>query len=255
MPHASNFLLGRLAPATLARLAPYLSVIDLAATEVLAEPHQRTQRVYFPHSGIISCIVELSDGATIETGMIGRDGVFGASQALDDKVSLNLATMQIAGRVSAMAPERLRALANELPELRALLIKYEQFSFAQVQQTAACNAVHDIDARACKWLSRMHDLVGPDLPLTQEFFARMMGVRRTSVTTVAGALQDAGLISYSRGRLHIIDIECIRKRACECDDAVRSHFQRMFAAAETEMLDNRCASRAIRQTPKMSVTS
>ncbi len=255
MPHTSNFLLGRLAPATLARLAPHLSVIDLAATEVLAEPHQRIQRVYFPHSGIISCIVELSDGATIETGMIGRDGVFGASQALDDKVSLNLVTMQVAGRASVIAPERLRALANGMPEFKTLLIKYEQFSFAQVQQTAACNAVHDIDARACKWLSRMHDLVGPDLPLTQEFFARMMGVRRTSVTTVAGALQEGGLISYSRGRLHIVDIERIRERACECDGAVRSHFQRMFAAAETEMLDDRCARRAIRQTPKISATS
>ena len=234
MPHASNFLLGHLAQASLARVAPHLSVIDLVAAEVLAEPHQRIQRVYFPHSGIISCIVELSDGSAIETGMVGHDGVFGASQALDDKLSLNLATVQIAGTASVMSPERLRLLASELPDFKALLIRYEQFFLAQVQQTAACNAVHDIDARTCKWLSRMHDLVGPDLLMTQEFFARMMGVRRTSVTTVASALQVAGLISYSRGRLHIIDIEQIRKRACECDDAVRSHFRRMFEALETD---------------------
>jgi CRP-like cAMP-binding protein len=240
MPHASNFLLGRLAPATLARLAPHLSVIDLAAADVVAEPHQRIQRVYFPHSGIISCIVELSDGSTIETGMVGNDGVFGASQALDDKVSLNLVSVQIAGRASVMSPDRLRALAGELSDFKALLIKYEQFSFAQVQQTAACNAVHDIEARTCKWLARMHDLAGPDLLLTQEFFARMMGVRRTSVTTVAGALQDARLISYSRGRLHIIDIEQIRKRACECDDAVRSNFRRMFESVEADTHNNRC---------------
>ncbi|MCA6119434.1 Crp/Fnr family transcriptional regulator [Bradyrhizobium sp. WSM 1738] len=240
MPHASNFLLGQLAPATLSRLAPHLSVVDLAAAEVIAEPHQRIQRVYFPHSGIISCIVELADGSTIETGMIGRDGVFGASQALDDKVSLNLVTMQIGGRASVIPPERLRALASDMPDFKALLVKYEQFFLAQVQQTAACNAVHDIDARTCKWLARMHDLAGPDLLLTQEFFARMMGVRRTSVTTVAGALQDAGLISYSRGRLHIADIEQIRKRACECDDAVRSHFRRVFAPAETDTQKDRC---------------
>jgi CRP-like cAMP-binding protein len=240
MPHASNFLLGRLSLATLARLGPYLSVIDLTATEVLAEPHQRIQRVYFPHSGIISCVVELSDGSAIETGMIGSDGVFGATQALDHKVSLNLVTVQIAGRASVTTPERVRALAGELPEFKALLMQYEQFFLSQVQQTAACNAVHDIEARTCKWLARMHDLVGPDLALTQEFFARMMGVRRTSVTTVAGALQDAGLISYSRGRLHIIDIERIRKRACECDDAVRSHFRRMFDAVEADMHNVRC---------------
>jgi CRP-like cAMP-binding protein len=240
MPHGSNLLLGRLAAATLARVAPHLSVVDLPAAEVLAEPHQRIQRVYFPHSGIISCIVELADGSAIETGMIGNDGVFGASQALDDKVSLNLATMQIAGKASVTTPERLCALAGELPDFKALLLKYEQFFVSQIQQTAACNAVHDIEARTCKWLSRMHDLVGPDLLLTQEFFARMMGVRRTSVTTVAGTLQNAGLISYSRGRLHIVDIEQIRKRACECDDAVRSNFRRMFESVEIETHKDRC---------------
>ena len=240
MPHGSNFLLGRLAPATFARIAPHLSIVDLAAAEVLAETHQRVQRVYFPHSGIISCVVELADGSMIETGMIGNDGVFGASQALDDKVSLNLVTVQIAGRATVMTSDRLRALAGELPDFKALLLKYEQFFVAQIQQTAACNAVHDIEARTCKWLSRMHDLVGPDLSLTQEFFARMMGVRRTSVTTVAGTLQSAGLISYSRGRLHIADIDQIRKRACECDDAVRSHYQRMFSQAEADMHGDRC---------------
>ena len=240
MPHASNFLLSHLAPASLARLAPHLSVIDLAAAEALAEPHQRIQRVYFPHSGIISCVVELSDGNAIETGMVGSDGVFGATQALDDKVSLNLVTVQISGRASVTSPERLRMLAGELPEFKALLMQYEQFFLAQVQQTAACNAVHDIEARTCKWLSRMHDLVGPDLLLTQEFFARMMGVRRTSVTTVAGTLQQSGLISYSRGRLHIVDIERIRQRACECDDAIRANFRRMFAPEETDA-KNHCA--------------
>ena len=240
MPHASNFLLGRLAQTSLARLAPHLSIIELAAGEVLAEPYQRIQRVYFPHSGILSCIVELADGSTIETGMIGNDGVFGASQALDDKVSLNLVAVQIAGRASVIGPDRLCMLAADLPDLKALLIRYEQFFLAQVQQTAACNAVHDIEARTCKWLSRMHDLVGPDLLLTQEFFARMMGVRRTSVTTVAGTLQAAGLISYSRGRLHIIDIEQIRKRACECDEAIRSNFRRMFAGVEADTHNHRC---------------
>src|SRR5262245_57709662 len=139
MPHGSNFLLGRLAPATLARIAPHLSIIDLAAAEVLAETHQRVQRVYFPHSGIISCVVELADGSMIETGMIGNDGVFGASQALDDKVSLNLVTVQIAGRATVMTSDRLRVLAGELPDFKALLLKYEQFFVAQLEEDAACN--------------------------------------------------------------------------------------------------------------------
>ena len=243
MPHGSNFLLGRLSPMTLSRVAPYLSLVDLPAAEVLAEPHQRIQRVYFPYSGIISSVVELTDGGMIETGMIGNDGVFGASQAMDDKLSLNLATVQIAGKASVISVDRLRALAADLPDFRALLVKYEQFFLAQVQQTAACNAVHDIDARTCKWLARMHDLVGPDLLLTQEYFARMMGVRRTSVTTVAGALQANGLISYSRGRLHIVDIEQIRRRACECDHAIQLHYQKLFSPVEADAPKDQCAGR------------
>jgi CRP-like cAMP-binding protein len=204
---------------------------------VLAEPYQQLQRVYFPHSGIISSVVELADGGAIETGMIGNDGVFGASQALDHKVSLNRVVVQIGGKASVIASDRLRMLVGELPDLKAVLIKYEQFSLSQVQQTAACNAVHDIEARTCKWLSRMYDLAGPDLPLTQEFFAGMMGVRRTSVTTAAGALQSGGWISYSRGRLHIADIGQIRSRACECDEVIRSHYRRLFRAVETSETD------------------
>jgi len=240
MPHSPNFLLGRLSPSTLSRVAPHLSLVDLPAAEVLAEPHQRIQRVYFPHAGIISSVVELTDGGMIETGMVGNDGVFGAGQAMDDRLSLNVVTVQIACRASVISVDRLRLLAAELPDFRSLLVKYEQFFLSQVQQTAACNAVHDIEARACKWLARMHDLVGPDLALTQEYFARMMGVRRTSVTTVAGALQASGLISYSRGRLHIIDLEKLRARACECDRAIRSHHQRLFPAAADKRTDQSC---------------
>ena len=237
MPHGSNLLLNRLARPALARVATHLSVVDLTATEVLAEPYQQLQRVYFPHSGIISCIVELADGGAIETGMIGHDGEFGASHALDHKLSLNRVMVQISGRASVIASDRLRALAGELPDLKAMLMMYEQFFLSQVEQTAACNAVHDIEARTCKWLSRMYDLAGPDLPLTQEFVAGMMGVRRTSVTTVAGALQSAGLISYSRGRIHIADIGRIRARACECDEVIRSHYRRMFRAVATGEAD------------------
>jgi hypothetical protein len=112
------------------------------------------------------------------------------------------------------------------------LINYEQFFLSQVQQTAACNAVHNVQARICKWLLRMHDLVGVDLPLTQEFLAEMMGVRRTSVTAVAGELQRAGMITYHRGNIHIVDLEQIRLRACECDEDIRSHYRRIFALNE-----------------------
>jgi hypothetical protein len=106
-------------------------------------------------------------------------------------------------------------------ELRGLIVKYEQFFLAQVQQTAACNALHSVEMRTSKWHLRMNDLVGTDLPLTQEFLAQMMGVRRTSVTGVAVEMQRAGMITYSRGRIQLLDVEMIRQRACECEGDVR----------------------------------
>src|ERR1700712_4134416 len=107
---------------------------------------------------------------------------------------------------------------------------YEQFFLSQVQQTSACNAVHKVESRICKWLLRMQKLVGNDLLLTQEFLAQMMGVRRTSVTEVAVALQNAGMIAYSRGRIQIKDLAKIQATACECDGAVNSHYARILPA-------------------------
>jgi CRP-like cAMP-binding protein len=232
LPHRKNFLLNRLEPAVLAEIEPHLTLLELDHSHVLAETHQRIEKVYFPHTGIISCVVELVGGGAIETGMIGNDGEFGASQALDDKVSLNHVVMQVAGVASVISSDRIRMIADELPSFRGLLVKYEQFFLSQVQQTAACNAVHSVQARTCKWLLRMHDLVGIDLALTQEFLAQMMGVRRTSVTQVAGDLQKAGMITYSRGRIHIVDLEQVRAWACECDGDIRSHYRRIFQSNE-----------------------
>ena len=234
MPHRKNFILNRLEPAILAEIEPHLVTVEIRHQEVLAETHQRIEKVYFPHSGIISCVVELVGGGAIETGMIGNDGEFGASQALDDKVSLNHVVMQVTGKASVISSDRIRVVANELPSFRGLLIKYEQFFVSQVQQTAACNAVHSIQARTCKWLLRMHELAGPDLELTQEFLAQMMGVRRTSVTEVAGDLQKSGMITYRRGHIHIVDLEQVRAWACECDGDIRSHYRRIFQSNETE---------------------
>lgn len=112
--------------------------------------------------------------------------------------------------------------------------RIEKVYFPHTGVTAACNALHTVQARACKWLLRMHDLAGPDLPLTQEFLAQMMGVRRTSVTEVAGELQKAGMITYSRGRIRLLDLDMINQRACECEGDVRSHYRRIFHSNEVD---------------------
>jgi hypothetical protein len=125
--HSKNFILGRLSPEVLSRISPNLTVIPLALGDVLAETHARIEKVYFPHTGVISCVVETIGGGAIETGMIGNDGVFGAMQALDDKVSLNHVVIQVPGEASVISSDRLREVADEVMLMRGLLVKYEQF--------------------------------------------------------------------------------------------------------------------------------
>jgi CRP-like cAMP-binding protein len=228
MPHSNNQILSRVSPVDMADLRPYLRLVELPHGKILAETRERVNQVHFPHGGVLSCVVELEDGWTIETGMIGNDGAFGAGLALDNKVSLHKVIVQVPSRATVIDADRLKAVAQSSPDLLALLIKYEQFLLGQVQQTTACNAVHNIEQRMCKWLLRMHDLAGRELPLTQEFLAQMMGVRRSSVTGVAMQLQKGGLISYHRGKITILSMDLIESRACECHHAVRDQYASLF---------------------------
>ncbi|MET0676870.1 MAG: Crp/Fnr family transcriptional regulator [Bradyrhizobium sp.] len=225
-----NLLLGRLDRHVLEKVSSALAFVELEQGQLLADQHHLVEKVYFPCSCILSCVVELPGGGAIETGMIGKDGQWGASQALDNKVSLNNVVVQVAGRAAVMAAGRLKLLAKEFPSFQTLLLRYDQFSMAQMQQTAACNAVHAVEPRFCRWLLRMHELVGPNISITQEFMAQMMGVRRTSVTQIAIGLQKAGAISYTRGKVHITDLSHIQSHSCECPGELVSHYDRLFGA-------------------------
>jgi len=236
MPHLKNRLLSRISPVDLEDLRRKLRVVELPHGKVLAQSRGTVEQVYFPHSGIISCVVELEDGQAIESGMIGNDGDFGAAQALDAKLSLHKVMVQVPGWASVVDADHLKAVAQSSPEFLTLLIKYEQFFLGHVQQTTACNAVHNVEQRTCKWLVRMHDLAGNELPLTQEFLAQMMGVRRTSVTEVASQMQKEGLISYRRGKVTILSMDLVQKRACECHQTVRELYAAEFAETDGSKL-------------------
>ena len=228
MSHQQNHVLAALPQEELEALKPHLRHDELKHGDVIARRHQRVERVYFPTAGIISLVVDLGDGDTIETGMVGRDGAFGAGPALDGKLQLNTALVQVGGEGYVADVEAVRALTERNGTLRSALIRHEQVMLAQAQQSAACNASHSVEARMCRWLLRMRDLAGDELPLTQEFLAQMMGVRRTSVSIIANGLQRAGLISYRRGRVRIVNVEGVRESACECYEAVRSHYEVMY---------------------------
>jgi CRP-like cAMP-binding protein len=230
MAHSKNNIFNKISAVDLEDLRPHLQVVALRHGQVIAESRQRVRQVYFPHGGILSCVVELESGWSIESGMIGNDGVFGASLALDSKVSLHKVIVQVPGNATVVDAEHLKAVAHSSPDFLALLMKYEQFFLGQVQQTTACNALHRVEARMSKWLIRMHDLVGDELPLTQEFLAQMMGVRRTSVTEVAHGMQTEGLISYRRGKLRILNLDLVQKRSCECAETVRDLYIELFGS-------------------------
>jgi hypothetical protein len=225
-----NQLISSLSEADYAGLQPFLSAVTLNRGAVLAETGGVVERVIFPHQAIISLVVETPAGDLIETAMIGRDGVWGAVCALDGKVSVNKALVQVPGAATAVKADDLRRLARRSDSLQSTLMSYEQYLFAAAQQTAACNAIHPLEQRICRWLAQTQQSSGADeFEMTQEFMAQMLGVRRTSVSLVADKLQTAGLIKYKRGRIQIIDVEGLRRLSCDCLATIQGHYARLLS--------------------------
>ena len=230
MSKSPNRLLASLPPDAFSAISPYVKIVELKFGDVVAEAGSAVRQVYFPYSGVISLVVELDVGMMIETAMVGRDGALNAASALDGKVSPNKGIVQMAGSAGTIQVDRLRRLANVFEPFRSLLIRHEQVLFVQSQQSAACNASHKVEARMCRWLLHMRDLAdSDDLVLTQQFLAQMLGVTRPSVSVAASPLQKAGLIKYSRGRIRVLDVKGLKKRACECYDTVKGHSERLFS--------------------------
>lgn len=229
MSQSENRILNSLPHDIFAALQPHLKTVNLSFGEVVAETDQSISRVLFPHDCVVSIVVEMEVGDLIETAMVGRDGVVNASAALASQISLHKGIVQVAGHASAISPDAIRYVANDFETFRSLLIRHEQVLFAQAQQSAGCNASHKVESRMCRWLLRIRDLTqSNDMKLTQEFMAQMLGVRRTSITVVAGALQKAGLIQQRRGGLRIMDAVAMENAACECYTRVRSNYERLF---------------------------
>jgi CRP-like cAMP-binding protein len=225
----NNRLLSQLSDDNFKLLEPYLKITFFKQHSVLFEAEQEIRHVYFPTSGVVSLVVTLQTGETVEAAMVGSDGVVGASAALDGRISLSRGIIQLSGDIVVCSIDGLKTAALRSPTLLSLLIRHEQTVYAQAQQSAACFASHAVQARLCRWLLRARDLADTDtLNFTQEYLAEMLGVRRTSVTEVAHALQSAGLIKYSRGKIQILDTEALRDGACECYETVKRHYERLL---------------------------
>jgi CRP-like cAMP-binding protein len=212
-----NKLLASLPRDDFDRLLPHLSSVSLQQGVVLYESGDEVDQVYFPHYGMLSLLAVLRDGKAIETATVGREGVVGAMAGLGLYKSLVRVVVQMPVAVSRIAATHFRTAAAASEPVRNLCIRYNEVLLSQARVTAACNALHPIEARFCRWLLQSGDRAASDtIELTQEFLAEMLGVRRTSVTEVASKVQNAGAITYSRGVIKILDRPALLRMSCEC---------------------------------------
>ena len=224
-----NRLLAALSSGELARLRPQLELVQLDQREQLYEQGRPIQYVYFPETTVVSLTSTLRDGGAVEVGTAGREGMVGLSAFLGDGLSTVHAIPQIPGTALRMDVAAFARAAQSPGELSRLLLRYTEAFLAQVAQTAACNASHLLEQRCARWLLMMHDRVsGEEFPMTHEFLAFMLGVRRAGVTLAMRALQDVRLVSYTRGRVTITDRAGLERASCECYCTVRGQYERLL---------------------------
>lgn len=221
----TNRLLAALPKDEYQRLLPKLKPVPLVFREVIYESGDLIRNVYFPTSGIISLLAAVEDRATLEVGIVGREGMVGLPAFMGVKASGNRAVVQGTGEAMTMKVSAFRSECENGGSFPRLLRRYAHSRLTQIAQGAACNRFHPIDARLARWLLMTRDRMGTDeFQLTQEFLSNMLGVRREGVNKAAGALQQQHLISYSRGNLLILDRTGLEKIACHCYEIIRAEY-------------------------------
>jgi CRP-like cAMP-binding protein len=225
----ANLLLAALSPESRARLEPHLEPVHLASGQTLWEPDARIRSVYFPEGCVASLLVPLVDEAPVEAATVGWESMVGIPIVLGAESTSTHAIAQVPGSAFRLPSAILREALREDRSLLDLLLRAAQALQEQTAQSVACNARHSVDERCARWLLLTHDRVGGDeFLLTQEFLARMLGVRRASVTVAAGMLQQAGLIRYGRGHITVLDRDRLELASCECYGIVKAKYDRLL---------------------------
>ncbi len=220
----SNKLLAGLPRDQFSLIAPHLTTATYAQNIILCDIGDEVEHVYFPHDGMISLLAVMRDGKAIETATVGREGVVGGMAGLGLHRSLVRVMVQLPMTASRIASSQFRKASVGSEAMRNLSINYNEILLTQARVTAACNALHPVEARFCRWLLQSADRAEGDVvALTQELLAEMLGVRRTSVTEVAGKMQAEGVITYSRGVIRIVDRPSLERLSCECYATLVEH--------------------------------
>jgi CRP-like cAMP-binding protein len=224
-----NRLLARLPSDQFQRLKPHLQLVKLALKQVLCEARSPIEYAYFPNHGVVSAITVMEDGRAIEVATIGDEGMIGLPLLVGAKLTANRMLVQVPGDALRITADALVEEANRDTPLRRLMALYHTAFLAQVSQAVACNGLHTLHQRCCRWVlmtqARAHSNT---FPMTHEFLAEMLGVRRSSVSEVLQKLQDEGLIHYRRGKFSVLDLKALRAGTCECYRRVNEEFERLF---------------------------
>jgi CRP-like cAMP-binding protein len=223
-----NRILRQLSADELNSIQPWLVPKQLEPNAVLHEQGAAIDHIYFPLSGMISLLAVMQSGEAIETGIIGAEGVLGGDAALNGHLFAQ-ATVQLSGSALTMPKARFVEAYHAHPHLRNLVDRYQAIMLIQARQNAACHALHSVRGRLCRWLLQCHDMIGnASFTLTQEFLSHMLGVRRNTVSVEAHALQEAGLVRYTRGNIKILNRDGLEDCACECYSVIRAETDKMM---------------------------
>jgi CRP-like cAMP-binding protein len=229
LPRPRNLILAQLPDAEYETLARFLVPVDLPLEMRLSEPNEPIEYIYFLNSGLISTDALTEKGESVEVGVIGREGFAGLPALLDQPQMSHSVLMQGVGEGLRIRSSILRDQFVKGGMLQRMVHTFAYLQLVQVSQSVLCNRMHEVDARLARWLLTSADrMESESLNLTQEFLAQMLGVQRSTVTVAAGDLQRAGMIGYSRGKIHILDRVNLTRTACECYQIVSSSYQRVL---------------------------
>lgn len=224
-----NKLLAALSCEEYIRLSPNLEFISLPFKQCIYQPNELIEYVYFLNSGVASVLTVMKDGGTVEVATIGNEGMVGISVLLGSDCQKSEIIAQIPGDALRMKVEVFKSQVPPGSPLHKLLLRYTQALINMLTQSVTCNRLHSVEERCCRWLLLTHDRVDSDeFPLTQEFLSQMLGVRRASVSVVAAILQKAGLITYHRGKITILDRQGLEAGSCECYQIIKDDFDRLL---------------------------
>lgn len=234
MPEATrNQLLDALGTSDFALLKPHLAVVRLSQKAVLQEAETPITHAYFPTSGMISLVATLDNSEGIEIAAIGREGAVGVKLGFQPQLSFARAVVQLPGAALKIAVERFQEAALKSLAITHIATCANEIVAANVQQAAACNALHAVESRLARWLLHAHDRFGhDDMPLSHEFLAQMLGTRRTTVSLTAHTLQAAGMIKYKRAKIQITDREALETISCDCHKTVRRNISIITRSAD-----------------------